>query len=246
MAELDDRPRNVADDAPRSSVAHARGVIDPVVLRRLRLHLESVAAERQARAASERERRAIARGESADALRLDPAWFDAFRAPSPALLAALGRATWVVYPPQVRSVRCAEHHVPWHQDVGYQRLLGGRGHGRHVTCFVPLDDDPAARPTIEFACGAMPELDHVARDGFGAGLAVTPDGERTRFALALGDALVFGDLVPHRTFVPDPARSERRSLEFRLVRPCDAVAGKDYFDVLRGSFTRITPSVEVA
>jgi hypothetical protein len=233
-------------DTARVRVAHARGVMSPAVLRRLRAHLESVQAERQASPASDREQRAIARGESADALRLDPVWFDAFRDPLPAVLAAIGSATWVVYPPQVRSVRCTAHHVPWHQDVGYQRLLGGRGHGRHVTCFVPLDDDPATRPTIEFACGAAPELEHVARDGFGAGLAAPPDGARTRFALALGDALVFGDLVPHRTFVPDRARPERRSLEFRLVRPGDAVADKDYFDVLRGTFTRRTPSVEVA
>lgn len=246
MLDRDQSLRPAADDAARTDVAHARGVLDANVLRRLRAHLESVAAERQARADSDRERRAIARGESADALRLDPVWFDAFRDPSPTLLAAIGSATWVVYPPQVRSVRCTAHHVPWHQDVGYQRLLGGRGHGRHVTCFVPLDDDPAARPTIEFACAAVAELEHVARDGFGAGLADTPAGERTHFALALGDALIFGDLVPHRTFVPDPERPKRRSLEFRLVRPCDAVADKDYFDVLRGSFTRRTPSVEVA
>jgi len=233
-------------DVARCRVVHARRVLDAAVLRRLRTHLARVAPEQQATATSERERRAIARGESADALRLDPVWFDAFRAPSQALRDAIGDATWVVYPPQVRSVRCDAHHVPWHQDVGYQRLLGPRGHGRHVTCFVPLDEDPASRPTIEFACALRPELAHVARDGFGAGLADPPGGVRARFALELGDALVFGDLVPHRTYVPDPAVRERSSLEFRLVRPCDAVAGKDYFDVLAGAFTRRVPSVEVA
>lgn len=230
----------------RTRFAHVRRAIAPGVLRALRAHLEQVRDARQAAASSGREHAAIARGESADALRLDPTWFDAFRAPSRALLDAIGDATWVVFPPQVRSVRCDAHHVPWHQDVGYQRLLGTRGHAHHVTCFVPLDDDPGARPTIEFACGSPGELDHVASNGFGAGLATAPGGPRAHFALALGDVLVFGDLVPHRTFVPDPRTPERRSLEFRLVRPGDALAGKDYFDILRGDFTRRTEAVEVA
>lgn len=243
---LDVHRQSAAYVPERHRVTHVRAAIAPDVLRALRAHLEAVAGERQARAASERERRAIARGESSDALRLDQRWYDAFRSPSHALLAALGDATWVVYPPQVRKVADSRHHVPWHQDVGYQRLLGGRGHARHVTCFVPLDEDPALRPSVEFVAGTFTELPHDASHGFGAGLDGAPAGPRARFALALGDALVFGDLVPHRTFVPDPERRERRSLEFRLVRPCDALAGKDYFDVRRGDFTRRTPAVEVA
>lgn len=236
----------VPADAARTHVLHARGVFVPDVLRALRHYLSSLSGTRLAAAASEREARAVARGESADALRLDPTWFDAFREPSRALLAAIGDFHWVSYPPQVRSVRQASHHVPWHQDVGYQRLLGARAHSLHVTCFVPLDDDPQRRPTIEFARTAGPELTHVARGGFAAGLDAAPAGERTTFALALGDALVFGDLVPHRTFVPDPAFAERRSLEFRLVRPAEAVGDKDYFDVRSGRFTRRADRVEVA
>lgn len=233
-------------DVARHRVTHARGVMDPAVLRALRAYLESMSANARAQAATERERRAIARGESSDALRLDPRWFDAFRDPSATLLDVLGDSTWVAYPPQVRSVRASHHHVPWHQDVAYQRLLGPRGHERHVTCFVPLDEEPQQRPSLQFAVGTYGELPHVARDGFGAGLDEEPQGPRARFELALGDALVFGDLVPHRTITPDPARPERRSLEFRLVRPCDAVAHKDYFDVRRGEFTRRAPSAEVA
>jgi hypothetical protein len=230
----------------RNRVAHVRAAIAADVLRALRVHLETISAERLALAATERESRAILRGEGSDALRLDPIWMDAFRAPSPALRDALGDASWVAFPPQVRSVAAARHLVPWHQDVAYQRLLGPRGHQRHVTCFVPLDEDPAHRPSIEFVVGRFDELPHDAASGFGAGLTNAPAGPHAAFELALGDVLVFGDLVPHRSFVPDPSRPERRSLEFRLVRPCDAVAGKDYFDISSGTFTRRSPAMEVA
>ena len=246
MRDLAETFANASDDPCRTAVAHARAIFDPDALRALRHYLDTLAATRLAHGASEREQHAIARGESSDALRLDPSWFDAFRNPSRALLDAIGAHHWVAYPPQVRIVRRASHLVPWHQDVGYQRLLGARAHSRHITCFVPLDEDPQRRPSIEFALTSATELEHVARDGFGAGLDAAPPGERVAYALALGDALVFGDLVPHRTIVPDPARAERRSLEFRLVRPEDAVLDKDYFDVRAGTFVRRTPAVEVA
>jgi hypothetical protein len=238
--------QSVGDAGARTHVMHARGVFSPEVLRTLRQHLATLRGTALAQGASEREQRAIARGESSDALRLDPTWFEAFLYPSRALLEAIGPHEWVSYPPQVRRVRSDAHLVPWHQDVGYQRLLGARAHRRHITCFVPLDDDPQRRPSIEFARSSVAELAHVARDGFAAGLDATPDGERVAFALALGDALLFGDLVPHRTYVPDPARPERHSLEFRLLRPADAVLDKDYFDVRSGRFTRRAQTVEVA
>jgi hypothetical protein len=233
-------------DPARNRVAHVRAAISAGQLRGIRTYLEQVSAQRQAQAATDRERTAIGRGEGSDALRLDPTWMDAFRNPSRMLLDALDDATWVAFPPQVRSVAASHHLVPWHQDVAYQRLLGPRGHDRHVTCFVPLDDDPAPRPTVEFVVGHFDELVHDEASGFGAGLPDAPAGPRALFRLALGDALVFGDLVPHRSVVPDPSRPERRSLEFRIVRPCDAVAGKDYFDILSGAFTRRTAAMEVA
>ena len=234
------------NDSARNRVAHVRAAIAAEQLRAIRTYLEQVSAQRQAQAGTDRERIAIARGEGSDALRLDPTWMDAFRNPSRTLLDALGDATWVAFPPQVRSVAASHHLVPWHQDVAYQRLLGPRGHDRHVTCFVPLDEDPAPRPTVEFVVGQFDELAHGEAAGFGAGLPDAPPGPHALFQLTLGDALVFGDLVPHRSFVPDPSRPERRSLEFRIVRPCDAVAGKDYFDILSGTFTRRSPAMEVA
>ena len=67
------------NDPARSRVAHVRAAIVPGQLRALRVHLEHVSGERQAQAATERERTAIARGEGSDALRLDPTLMDAFR-----------------------------------------------------------------------------------------------------------------------------------------------------------------------
>jgi hypothetical protein len=66
------------------------------------------------------------------------------------------------------------------------------------------------------------------------------------FHLRLGDALVFGDLAVHRTFIPLAATVERRSLEFRLVRRSDAIEAKDYFDVDSGLFVRTDGSTRSA
>jgi hypothetical protein len=231
---------------PRRSFRHAPGLFDPEVLRRLRRYLDEIEPQRQAQAASPREAKAIARGESSDALRLDPRWFDAWRAPKAALFEAIGPYGWVVYPPQVRLVRALSHRVPWHQDAGYQRLLGPRAHLHHITCFVPIDDDPGNRTTLQFARLTLDELPHASRDGFGAGVAEIPESELVAFDLALGDGLVFGDLALHRTWVPPGACVERRSLEFRLVRPQDSIPDKDYFDVRAGEFVRRDGKARVA
>ncbi|MGH7894973.1 MAG: hypothetical protein ACREQL_09900, partial [Candidatus Binatia bacterium] len=167
-----------------------------------------------------------------------PRWYEAWSKPARDPGAVLGPFTWVTFPPQVRTVRAPAHRVPWHQDAGYQRRLGARAHRQVLTCFVPLDDDPASRATIQFAAAPEAELAHAPLDGFGAGIAAPPLRALTSYALTLGDALVFGDLVLHRTFVPAGAVIERRSLEFRLVHPADALDAKDYFDLASGAFVR--------
>ena len=90
------------------------------------------------------------------------------------------------------------------------------------------------------------ELPHEARDGFGAGLADIPESDLVHYGLTLGDALVFGDLALHRTWVPPGAIVERRSLEFRLTRPEDSIADKDYFDVRAGEFVRRDGKARIA
>ena len=221
---------------PRSSYRHLPGLFRPEQLRALRARLDDRAGSQAAE--GERERAALARGESSDALRKDPAWYQVWRDPDARLLEAIRPFTWVVYPVQVRIVRALTHRVPWHQDIGYQQLLATRGHERIVTCFIPLDEDPANRTTLEFARMETGALVHEPADGFGAGLPRRSFEQTDSYRLALGDCLFFGDLAVHRTFVPPGANVERRSLEFRLVEPGDSLAEKDYFDIERGLFVR--------
>jgi hypothetical protein len=226
-------------DMPRTVIEHVKAMFDPDVLRRLRHDLDGMEAERRNRATTEREQAAIARGETSDALRLDPRWYDVWREPGDGSRTRVGPFRWVIYPPQVRIVRDGRTHmVPWHQDLAFQQVLGPRGHRRAITCFVPIDDDPAKHTTLQFCPDEAPLLPHRPVAGFAAGIEVPPRADRVHFDLALGDALVFGDLVVHRTFVPPGATVERRSLEFRLARPDDAIDDKDYFDLDAGCFVR--------
>ena len=226
------------DKASRTFAERVPGLFDPSLLSDLRAHLDAGCAGWEEEARTDRERRAVARGESPDAVRLDPRWYDVWRRPPRALLEAIRPMTWVVFPVQVRRVRAGAHFVPWHQDVAYQKLLGARGHRRHITCFLPLEPEPRLASTIQFATRAFPELPHEAPGGFGAGLDGIDIDDVEHHELALGDALLFGDLVLHRTYTPPSASVERRSLEFRLVTPEDALAFKDYFDVESGWFVR--------
>ena len=232
------RRRSMIDQKTRVFVKHVKGMFQPTLLREIRAFLNKVEAERQALAQSERERQAVSRGETSDALRMDVRWYDVWRSPSSLALKTVGPFTWVVYPPQVRLVREKNHFVPWHQDIGYQKMLGPRAHKRLITCFIPIDDDPAKRTTLQFAREEMPELKHVPMDRFGAGLENPNFKDLAQYELELGDALVFGDLTFHRTFVPPQGIVERRSLEFRLIQPSDALENKDYFDSKSGFFVR--------
>jgi hypothetical protein len=234
--------KNITD---RLFLQHAKGMFSSASLARMYTHfLESEGRFRALQALSDREQKAIARGESADAMRMQDTWYDVWRdAPNhKAMLSALSPFTWVTYPVQVRHVREVHHSVPWHQDIGYMRLLGERGHRQVITCFIPLEPDPARVTTIEFADDnmAMPDkiYEHQSREGFGAGLPAEECTQRHHFNLARGDALVFGDFVLHRTYTPPGCEVERRSLEFRLIQPQDALPNKDYFDIETQSFIK--------
>ena len=74
--------------------------------------------------------------------------------------------------------------------------------------------------------------------GVGGGLIGSDFQDVFHFDLALGDALVFGDLALHRTFTPKGAHVERRSLEFRLIMPESARLGLDYFDLENVAFVK--------
>ena len=229
----------------RQFVEHAKCLFPVEILRGLRQYLDTIQEERLAAAPTEREKAAVQRGETTDALRMDPRWFDAWRKPGAQLLKKVRPFTWVVFPPQVRIVREVSHLVPWHQDIAYQKNLGPRAHRQVFTCFVPLDEDPARRTTLQFALDRVSELRHAPMEGFGAGLQQAKFSKVEHYELSLGDCLLFGDWAPHRTYVPPDANVERRSLEFRLIQPRDALKDKDYFDIESGYFVRADGSKRV-
>lgn len=234
----------MTDFTSRLFVEHVKGLFDPVVLNRLAERLSALENEPGvATGKSEREAKAIARGEASDALRMQSDWYDVWRTPPShgALLDAIGPFTWVTFPVQVRHIRTVGQEVPWHQDAGYTKLHPAeRRHKKVITCFIPIEPEPWRHTTVQFSfhnrTSPEVELEHYSLAGFGAGLSGEEYTDVEYYALALGDALLFGDLALHRTFTPAGAIVERRSLEFRLIEPQDALPGKDYFDITTQSF----------
>ena len=189
-------------------------------------------------AKDERERQRIAIGAAPDDFRLDESWYDLWRDVDSSVVDRLHPYQWLLYPVHIRHLRADEHHlVPWHQDAAYVALMPRR-HERLITCFVPLEPDPTTGSTLEFACGETPLLPHGQAGDHGAAIAEPPRGDLVRFDLAFGDALVFGDLTPHRTVAGRDGGIERRSFEFRLVQPEHALTDKDYFDLETRRFVR--------
>jgi hypothetical protein len=229
----------------RVHIQHAKFLFDPTVLSELRDHFtKSEGRLKHLKGLTERERQAMERGESSDAMRMQDRWYDVWStAPSlQKLIDTLTPYSWVSYPVQVRCVRKKGQEVPWHQDTDYMRLLGPRGHKQIITCFIPIEPEPAKCTTIQFALDNASTPDkiykHAPLDGFGAGVAGAQFKEYSHFDLTLGDALVFGDHTLHRTYTPEGCNIERRSLEFRLIRPQDALPDKDYFDIKAQTFIK--------
>ena len=84
---------------------------------------------------------------------------------------------------------------------------------------------------LEFCPGNFGAIEHQKSETYNGIGVQKPQGQTKIFDLNFGDALIFGDHAVHRTYCPEGATNERRSLEFRLTRPEHALKGKDYFDV---------------
>jgi hypothetical protein len=228
----------------RTFIKHMKGLFNPAQLAEIRQHYQTIENAQPTDGITERERQALLRGESTDQLRMLTDWYAVWR--NPELADILNPYTLVTYPVQVRHVKAMNHHVPWHQDIGYMKLLGDRAPKQVITCFIPLEAEPAKCTTIQFATladgGEKKDLAHVARDGFGAGIDTENFNRTFHFDLSLGDALVFGDHVVHRTYLPEGCQVNRRSLEFRLIMPEHAVIGRDCFDICAQKFIKIGES----
>ena len=184
----------------------------------------------------ERESKRIGIGAAPNDFRLDEKWYEVWRDVSDLALGSLADFSYVLFPVHIRHVTQPVHLVPWHQDAAYMALMPQR-HPKVITCFVPLEPRPADVSTLEFAPGEYPLLPHEAEGDHGAAIKRETFSGATRFDLSFGDALLFGDHVPHRT-VPGPGGIDRRSFEFRLTRAADALPGKDYFDLSTRAFVR--------
>jgi hypothetical protein len=185
----------------------------------------------------ELERKRVDIGAAPNDFRLDTSWYDIWQDASEAGLGEFGAFSYVLFPVHIRHVVKVGHLVPWHQDAAYVALMPKR-HASVITCFVPLEPDPSDVSTLEFANGDYPLLPHEPQDGHGAVIKEQPFPKLTRFDLAFGDALLFGDHVPHRTVPGRTGKIDRRSFEFRLTKPQDALPGKDYFDLATRKFVR--------
>ncbi len=188
-------------------------------------------------ARDDREEKRVSIGAAPDDFRLDEAWYELWQDVDQAVVDRLAPYQWLLYPVHIRHLRADAHLVPWHQDAAYVALMP-RKHERLITCFIPLEPDPTATSTLEFARGEVPLLPHEAEGNHGAAIQNAPTNDLVRFDLQFGDALVFGDLTPHRTVPGRAGLIERRSFEFRLVRPENALPGKDYFDLGSRKFVR--------
>lgn len=223
----------------RSDVKLIQNAFPFGIMEALRSRLATLEEQDSQREHNERERQFIAGGNLSDYIRMDAAWCGAWKWASKELRAAIGEHLLVSWPVMVVHRRTAEQSIPWHQDIAYERAKStGKSHEQVLTVWIPLDEDPQHRSTVEFhsrndtrqwselphkQIGNHRIADHRAR------LDVT--GRIYVMELYRGDCLLFGDLIPHRGYCGTLTKPERTNLEMRLVRRGDALPGKDYFDI---------------
>jgi hypothetical protein len=221
----------------RYLLRHMDGLFSAQILEQTYRHFESIEASRQNDLRTETDEQRVRIGSATDALRFDAMWYEPWRHIAAEKVDDLRPFTWVLYPVQLRHVTAAGHLVPWHQDIGYVRRMK-RVHPKLITCFVPLDPNPAQRSTLEFARGSFDEFFHHPVGDHGAVIKEREFSSTIHFQLAQGDAILFGDHVPHRTIPSPQGTIDRRSFEYRLVVPSDALDDKDYFDIESRCFVR--------
>lgn len=221
----------------RCFARHAQGVFRSDSLGRARGHFLEREREAWNVAANDRERSRLAIGAAPDQFRLDERWYDLWREVSADVVEYFKPYTWVIYPVHIRHVTDAVHLVPWHQDAAYIALMPRR-HERVITCFVPIEIEPTTGSTLELAQGEFALLPHGPHGNHGAAITECDFPKVARYHLSFGDAIIFGDHVPHRTVPAKDGAIDRRSFEFRMVLPTEALPDKDYFDLETRTYVR--------
>lgn len=226
-------------ETDRSFAFPLRGIFDPVLLRSLREEFRRLEGERLRGELSERDLLAKRLGAANDDVRKRMDWYRVWENVKPQNVEQLLPFKLVTYPTQLRHLQREEQLVPWHQDAGYMRLIPKR-HNRIITCWIPLDDDPAAYSTLCFPTTAKwEEISHLPSEIHGAVLDFDTS-DIVHWDLALGDCLVFGDFRPHRTICLNHMTLERYSIEARLIRAEDALSEKDYYDIEANELIRVS------
>ena len=236
------KPEEILYVSPANFLIVARGLFDADRLRAMRKAID--AAVQANRDDDERARAAKSVGVAPDAVRLNRDWYSVWRqARSDFFLHRVPRFTQIIFPPQIRTIRNAASLVPWHQDSAYMRHLGARGHREVITCFVPLEESTAQRPSLEFCVDReQGAVAHVIREGAAINQFDLPEPSRPstakvrRFELRLGDAFVFGQDVLHRSYNDGRPSAQRTSMEFRITTRDALIAGKDYYDLENGAW----------
>jgi hypothetical protein len=221
------------------ALKHIKQAFDPEILTSAKKRILDGIRQCDVSSLSEREQIAVSRGEAPDSLRLDSKNYDIWSNASNEVIKSLGDFLWIYYPPQFRNIEKEVQEVRWHQDAGFNKALGNKAHKQIMTCFIPLDEKPSERVTVQFSREIYSFLEHApTSNGFAAGLK-RDFMDLIHYDLELGDAVLFGDFVPHRTFAPEDTIWQRSSFEFRLIRKADALGQKDYFDLLEKKFVQL-------
>lgn len=221
----------------------ARNLFPPNAIRFLRKRIQEKKSHAQA-AVSEREKNGETLGIASDSVRLNFEWYDVWKEADLSMLSEIIPSyDQVIFPPTIRTVKEYKGFLPWHQDLAYVKAMGKRAHQKVATCFLPLDDEPAVRPTVEYSFRPNQQpIQHVERpeyltNQFDLREEDKPTPEQTvRFNLNIGDAILFGQLVLHRTYFPAEEFLPRNSVEFRLTQKTHRINGKDYFDLEKRTF----------
>ena len=229
----------------RISVEHIKNGFDESTINFLFNEFESLAIiDNENKPKSEREVRLKSQGIMNDEIRLSFKWYKIWEKFT--FLEKLGDFELVMYPVIVRNIRDSnKHNVPWHQDSAYMAALpASKKPSQVITCFVPMEKKPIEHSTIQFAYADKQTEEQfwehqsfVGNYGLGIEDKKLPDiKSRFHFELELGDSLIFGDRILHRTFVPNGKLSNRKSLEFRLIKRKDMKKDYDYYDLKKKQF----------
>ena len=229
----------------RISVEHIKNGFNKATIKNIYHEFASLAEDKENNnPKSEREEKLKSQGIMNDKIRMSKEWYKLWEEFS--FSDKTNDFELVMYPVIVRNIKdSSKHNVPWHQDSAYMNALPESKRPSEVmTCFIPIEENPFNHSTVQFAYTENQSEEQfwehqgfVGNYGLGIEDSKLPRIEnKFHFELELGDSLLFGDRILHRTYVPTGKISKRKSLEFRLIKRLDMKKGYDYYDLTKKQF----------